>query len=230
MSPLVLLLAEADPVPEEERGKGNPCSLRSSNGSKIVHALLTDVVAVYVGLSAIYVRGTGLQLLSGSLGDDGSWDGSGSGRCGAVAEARAGAAAETGARASRTALKILCKSSSEYLGTLVAVTRVSAIGGFVPKGPTCWLNNLSPDSGGREKSGGATEGHSQQGHPRPWTEVILELISSKNTLPNGLADPLGMQKLQLSKEGCSYQGLVTCRLGHVQVWSPATPGMLSVIW
>ena len=51
--PLVLLLAEADPVPQEGRGKGNPGRSRGSSGSKIVLILLTEVVAVHVGLSAV---------------------------------------------------------------------------------------------------------------------------------------------------------------------------------
>ena len=79
MSLLVLLQAEADPVPEKRCGKENSSTLRSSSGSKVVLTLLTEVVAVYVGLFAVYVRRTGLQLFSGQLGDDGSWDGNGSG-------------------------------------------------------------------------------------------------------------------------------------------------------
>ena len=79
MSPLVLLPAEADPVSEEKRGKGNLGRPRSSSGSKVVLTLLTEVVAVHVGLSAVYIRGAGLQLLSGHLEDDGDRDESGSG-------------------------------------------------------------------------------------------------------------------------------------------------------
>ena len=60
MSPLVLLPAEANPVPEEGRGKGNPGRPRSSGGSKVVLTLLTRVLAVHVGLSAVYVQGAGL--------------------------------------------------------------------------------------------------------------------------------------------------------------------------
>ena len=74
------------------------------------------------------------------------------------------------------------------------------MGGFV-EGPAGWSNNLSPDSGGGKVSGGATEGvaeeHLRRGRLRPRTEVILELVSSKNTFPNGLADPLDMEKLEL---------------------------------
>ena len=80
MPPLVLLPAEANSVPEEGRGKGNPGRPCSSGGSKVVLILLTEVVAVNVGLSVVYVRGAGLQLLPGHLDDDGSWDESGSGR------------------------------------------------------------------------------------------------------------------------------------------------------
>ena len=72
MSPLVLLPGKADPVPEEGRGKKNSGRPRDSGGSKVVLTLLTKVVAVYVGLSAIYVRRRSLQLLPGHLRDNGS--------------------------------------------------------------------------------------------------------------------------------------------------------------
>ena len=72
MFPLILLLAEADLVLEEGHGKGNLGRPRSSGGSKVVLILLTEVVAVHVGLSAVYVRGTGLQLLPGHFKDNGS--------------------------------------------------------------------------------------------------------------------------------------------------------------
>ena len=78
ISPLILLPAEADPVPQERRGKENPSRSHSSSDSKIVLRLLTEVVTVYVGLSAIYVRRTGLQLLPQCLGNNGSWSESGS--------------------------------------------------------------------------------------------------------------------------------------------------------
>ena len=79
MSPLVVLPAEAGPVPKERRGKGNSGRPRGSSDSKVVLTLLTEVVAVHVGLFAVYVRGTGLQLLPRQLGDDGNRGGSGSG-------------------------------------------------------------------------------------------------------------------------------------------------------
>ena len=60
MSPLVLLPAEADLVPEERRGKANLVRSHSSSGSKVVLALLTEVVAVHMELSEVYVWGTGL--------------------------------------------------------------------------------------------------------------------------------------------------------------------------
>ena len=60
MSSLILLPAEADPVLEKRHGKENSGRPRSSSSSKVVLTLLTEVVAVYVGLSAIYVRGAGL--------------------------------------------------------------------------------------------------------------------------------------------------------------------------
>ena len=70
--PFILLLAENDPVPEEKRGISDPGRPHSSNGSKIVLTLLTEVVVIYVGLSVIYVQGTSFQLLPERLGDDGS--------------------------------------------------------------------------------------------------------------------------------------------------------------
>ena len=79
MSLLVLLLAKADLIPEERCGKKNLGRSRSSSGSNIVLILLTKVIIVYVRLSVVYVQRTGLQLLPGHLGDNGSWDGSGSG-------------------------------------------------------------------------------------------------------------------------------------------------------
>ena len=72
MSPLILLPAETDPVLEEGRGKENLDRPYSSSGSKVVLILLTKVVAVHIEISAVYVRGAGLQLLSGHLGNDGS--------------------------------------------------------------------------------------------------------------------------------------------------------------
>ena len=78
-------------------------------------------------------------------------------RAGTGIGARTGVRTGTGAQASRTALRILCKLSLEYLGTLVAATGASAMGGFAPEGPAGWSDNLSPDSGGRKESRGATE-------------------------------------------------------------------------
>ena len=88
-----------------------------------------------------------------------------------------------GTWASRTALKICCKLSSEYLRTLVATGEALARS-FTPEGLAGWLDNLSPDLGGRKKlrraieraTKGVAEGRSRQGRPRLWTKVILELI------------------------------------------------------
>ena len=95
---------------------------------------------------------------------------------------RAGAGAEAGAQASRTALKIRCKSSSEYFAILVAAAGALARG-FALKSQANWSDNLSPDLGDGEESRGAmegavegvTEGHSRRGRLRPRTEVILAL-------------------------------------------------------
>ena len=98
-----------------------------------------------------------------------------------------GAGAGAGARASRTVLKIRCKSSSEYLGILVSA------GDFGPRGPS-GCSEIS-DSGGGEESGGVSEGategvterttegategtterRSRWGRLRPQTEIISEL-------------------------------------------------------
>ena len=76
---LVLLPMEADPVRKKDAAKKIRIRSHSSSGSKIVLTLLTEVVAVYVGLSAIYVWGTGLQLLLGCLRNNRSWSENGSG-------------------------------------------------------------------------------------------------------------------------------------------------------
>ena len=103
-----------------------------------------------------------------------------------------GVGAGKGAQASRTVLKIRCNSSSAYLGTLVAAGEALA-GGFAFEGQAGWSDNLSPDSGGREESGKATErakkgvmkGRSQQRRPRPRIEVILKLIPYKTLFQIG---------------------------------------------
>ena len=75
--PLVLLLAETDPVLEEEHGKGNPVSSRRFSGSEIVFTLLKKVRIVYIGLSAIYIWGIGLQwLILRVFGSGRCWGGS----------------------------------------------------------------------------------------------------------------------------------------------------------
>ena len=76
--------------------------------------------------------------------------------------AGAGAGTEAGVQASKTALRICCKISLEYLGTLVAVARASAIGSFVFEGPADWLNSLSPDLGGGEELERATKGEAME--------------------------------------------------------------------
>ena len=78
MFPLILLPAEANLVLEEGRGKRNLGRPRIPSRSKVVLTLLTKVIAVQVGLSMVNVWGAGLQLLPGHLGDNESWDGSGS--------------------------------------------------------------------------------------------------------------------------------------------------------
>ena len=76
---LVLLPAKTDLISEEIHGKSNLGRPRSSSDSKIVLTLLTEFVAVYIGLFVVYVQRTGFQLISSRLGDDVSWDGNRSG-------------------------------------------------------------------------------------------------------------------------------------------------------
>ena len=84
--------------------------------------------------------------------------------------------AEAGAWASRTALKIRCKLSSEYLETLIATA-----GDFGPRG----ILGYSEDSdlGDGEEPEGTTEGakgkRSRQKRLRPRTEIFLKMIFSK---------------------------------------------------
>ena len=70
-----------------------------------------------------------------------------------------GARAKIGARAqaSRMALKIRCKSFSEYLRILVAAEETSTTGDFIFECLVSCLDNLSPDLGGVEELKGATE-------------------------------------------------------------------------
>ena len=56
----MLLPAETYPVLEERRGKKNLVSIRSSKNGKVILKLLTEIVAVHVGLSEIYIQGMGL--------------------------------------------------------------------------------------------------------------------------------------------------------------------------
>ena len=69
--------------------------------------------------------------------------------------AGAGARAETGAQASRTALKIYCKSFLEYLGISIAVAGAIAMGSFVLEGSAGCLENSN--LGDREESEEITE-------------------------------------------------------------------------
>ena len=60
-----------------------------------------------------------------------------------------------------------------------------------------WSNNLSSDSRGKKNSMRGIEERLLRGQSWPQTRVILELMFSKNILLNGLANPLGIEKLEL---------------------------------
>ena len=96
------------------------------------------------GVEAEAGAGAGVGARVGAGAEAGARAGAKSG-AGMEAEVEARAGAETGAQASRTALKILCKSSLEYLRILVAATEASVTGVFVLEGLTGWSDNLSPD-------------------------------------------------------------------------------------
>ena len=71
-----------------------------------------------------------------------------------MAEMRVGVGARVWA--SKTVLKIRCKSSLEYLGTSVTVVGTTGIGSFTPESlASCSKNS---NLGVEDKSGGATEG------------------------------------------------------------------------
>lgn len=71
LSLLILLPPEANLIPDERHGKKNLVSPRSSNNRTIVVTLLTEVVTIYIRLSAVHVQGTGLQRLFPGLLRDG---------------------------------------------------------------------------------------------------------------------------------------------------------------
>ena len=79
----------------------------------------------------------------------------------------AGAGAEVGAWASKTALRIHCKLFLEYLETLVAATE-----DFGPGSPSGYSENF--DSGGEEESRGVTEGAMEEK-----TERLIEKAIKK---------------------------------------------------
>ena len=125
MFSLILLPAEANPVLEEGRDKRYPGRPHSSGGSKVILTLLTEVVAVHVELSAVYIRETGLQLLAGCLGNDGSRSGSGSGN---------GSRSENGSRSGdsglQNSLKNLLQVILRVLGDTNSSNRGVSDGGF----------------------------------------------------------------------------------------------------
>ena len=97
--------------------------------------------------------------------------------------------------ASKTILRICYKFSSIYFGIKGAAAR--KIVKYGPKDLAAWLNNLSLNSGGGQKSKRVTKGCSLQRRLQLQTEVNFGLIFYKDTLSNKLADPLIMEKLKL---------------------------------
>ena len=64
----------------------------------------------------------------------------------------AGVGVDIGVQASKTALRIFCKLSLEYLEILVAEIGTLATGDFIFEGPVNWSDNLSTNLGGKEES------------------------------------------------------------------------------
>ncbi len=60
----MLLLAEGDLIPEKGGRKRNSIGPGSSIGGKMALTLLAEVVAFYVGPTAVDVWGLGLELVS----------------------------------------------------------------------------------------------------------------------------------------------------------------------
>ena len=127
ISPLVLLSTDTDPVLEERRDKKNLSRPHSSSGSKVVFTLLTEVVAVHVGLSTIYVWGTGLQLFASCLGNDASRSGSKSGN-----GSKNGS--KSGDSSLQNSFKILLQVILGVFGDTNSSSKGVSNGGFHPQG------------------------------------------------------------------------------------------------
>ena len=85
------------------------------------------------------------------------------------------------AQASKMILRIRGRSSLVYLGIEGAVVEITV--GYNLKGPAGWSDSLLPNSRGRKESERVTKERFLQ----RWSlRSFLKLISSKNTLPNGL--------------------------------------------
>lgn len=84
-----------------------------------------------------------------------------------------------------------------YLGTAEVAAGTTTRKKFALGGSTSWSNNLLYDLGNKEELEKVMEGRFLWRQPRPQIGVILELIFFKNTLSNGLANPLSIKKLEL---------------------------------
>ena len=91
-----------------------------------------------------------------------------------------------GAQASRIVLKICCKSFLVYLEIEGVVLGITTMEKYAPRGPAGRLNNSSPHLGDKKESERVTKRRFLRRQLRPWTEVILELISSKILFQIGL--------------------------------------------
>ena len=219
MSLLVLLPTETDPVLQEGRSKWNPGRSCGSSSSKIVLTLLTEVVAALMGLSAVYVQGTDLQLLPECLGNNGSRseNGNGSGN---------GSGSRNRSSSLQNSLKNPLQVIFGVLGDTISSRGISnggfclwesngLVGQFITQ-LRRWRGVRGSDKG----SGGGTLA-SGASAASDWGHLGADFLkhSSKQS-----GWPVGYEEIKIVKG----RSLVP-PLGHMQAWSRAIPGMLSVI-
>ena len=126
-----------------------------------------------------------------------------------MARARMRAGVRAGAWASKTVLKIYCKSGLEYLGISVVAARNFGLGNLVK-----YLENSN--LGDRKESRGVMERRSWQGQLRFYTEVILVLIFSLKYSLKWAGWPVGYKEIRIIKERSLVPDLLICYSKNAQ--------------